>query len=150
MSCNYGVEANPWRYNSFPFVSATAPLTQKRLNNIFRQLPILSDINEERGHITKHFTTSTRSLYKSSRLANQLLRMNRPKYAKMMLCDATMQSEQELGSRVIEVQLLPTYIGYNSANKCGLKVTSELSRLIYGSKSHYFDGVIRKGSNGWN
>ena len=75
--------------------------------------------------------------------------MQRVRYAKLCLRDATTQSEQKLGSRLLEVYLLSVYVPYNSANRLGLKVASDISHLMYGQRS-YFDGAIRKGTNGWN
>ena len=75
--------------------------------------------------------------------------MQRVRYAKLCLRDATTQSEQKFGSRLLEVYMLPIYVSYNAANRLGLKVATDISHLMYGPKN-YFNGAIKKGTSGWN
>ena len=61
-----------------------------------------------------------------------------------------MESELKIGQKIVEIQLIPEYVNYSAARKHGLKVRSDISRLMFGTKNVFFDGVLKKGSGGWD
>ena len=115
---------------------------------IFKETSIAYSDAVERGTLVERLTNSSSTLYAASKLAVDHLQTPQPRYAKLCLRDSSMNAEQKLGTRLIEVEVLTPHVNYALCKKHNLKVESDISRLMYGHKSFLFDGVLTKGANG--